>query len=158
MNNAAVANLLLALVWTAITGSFTLLNFAAGVIAGFIALTIVNNVPGLPGYSRKTWALLSLGGFFVLDVLRANWRVTRDIISGASLQPAILAIPTDARTDLEVTLLVTLVTVTPGTTVLEVARDGTLLVHFTNLPPGGAEGARREIREGIERRVLEAVR
>jgi multicomponent Na+:H+ antiporter subunit E len=158
MNNAAIANLLLALVWTAITGSFTLPNFLLGLAAGFVALALVHTVPGIPAYSRKPLAIASLGLFFIWDVLRANFRVTRDIITAESIQPALLVVPTDAKTDLEITLLVTLVTVTPGTTVIDVSPDGGLLVHFTNVPPGGADAARQDIRDGLERRVLGALR
>ncbi|MDA0269946.1 MAG: Na+/H+ antiporter subunit E [Chloroflexi bacterium] len=158
MNNAAIANVLLALVWTAITGSFTLPNFVLGLVAAFAALALVQTVPGIPAYSRKTLAITSLGLFFIGDVLRANFRVTRDLISAGTIEPALLVVPTDAKTDLEMTLLVTLVTVTPGTTVIDVHSDGSLLVHFTNLPPGGADAARQDIRDGLERRVLDAIR
>lgn len=158
MNNAAIANLLLALLWTAITGSFTPLNFAAGLLAGFIALSLVRSVPGIPGYSRKTWTIAALAVFFLMDVWRANLRVSRDLVRGTRLQPAIIVVRTGARTDLERVLLTALITVTPGSTVIEVGRDGQMAVHLTNLPREGVEAARAEIEDGIVRRVLEAVR
>ncbi len=158
MNNAAIANILLALLWTAITGSFTPLNFTAGLVAGFVALSLVRSVPGVPGYSRRTWTILALAGFFFMDVWRANLRVTRDLVRGTRLHSAIIVLPTDARTDLERVLVVAFITVTPGSTVLEVARDGAMVVHLTNLPDGDVEAARSEIQNGIVRRVLEAVR
>ena len=72
-------------------------------------------------------------------------------------RPGIIAVPIEARTDLEITTLANLVSLTPGTLSLDVSGDRrTLYVHamFVDDP----ESIHRDIKNGMERRVLEALR
>jgi multicomponent Na+:H+ antiporter subunit E len=66
-------------------------------------------------------------------------------------------LPLDARTDEEITMLANLVTLTPGTVCLDVSEDRrTMFIHamFVNDP----DELRNEIKQGLERRVLELLR
>ncbi|MGE5291109.1 MAG: Na+/H+ antiporter subunit E [Micromonosporaceae bacterium] len=70
-------------------------------------------------------------GYFSLMFLRANLKVAREIITpGSGLAPAVVWLPLHSRTPLEITSLAHLITLTPGTLVLE-ARTAppALLVH-----------------------------
>ena len=72
-------------------------------------------------------------------------------------RPGIVAVPLDARTDFEIMTLANLISLTPGTLSLDVSEDRrTLYVHamFIDDP----DALRREIKQGMERRVLEALR
>ena len=72
-------------------------------------------------------------------------------------RPGIVAVPIEAKTDFEITTLANLVSLTPGTLSLDLSSDHkTLYVHamFVDDP----ETIRRDIRLGMERRVLEALR
>ena len=61
------------------------------------------------------------------------------------------------RTDLEITLLANLITVTPGSFSLDVSDDRSVLyVHAMYVDD--PEALRREIKDGFERRVLELLR
>ncbi|MDA1010202.1 MAG: Na+/H+ antiporter subunit E [Chloroflexi bacterium] len=155
--NPLVWNILLALAWIAITGSFTAVNFALGLVIGFIALIVSQRIPGVPRYTRRSWHALSLALFVAWEILLANVRVTRDLFNVKRTRPALISVPIRARTDTEVTLLAALVTLTPGSTAI--SPDGThMFVHVTNLPDGGVEEARRSIQDGFERRILEVLR
>jgi multicomponent Na+:H+ antiporter subunit E len=73
------------------------------------------------------------------------------------MRPAIIAIPLDARTDVEITLLSNLIALTPGSLGLDVSDDRSVLyVHgmFVDDP----EAFCREIKDGLERRLLELLR
>jgi multicomponent Na+:H+ antiporter subunit E len=62
-----------------------------------------------------------------------------------------------ARTDLEITLVANLVSLTPGTLSLDVSDDRrTLYVHVMFMDD--IEAVRGAIKDGIERRVLEVLR
>lgn len=151
-------NMALALAWTAITGSFTLGNFMLGFAIGVAALLVTQHVPGVPHYTKRPLYLLALGAYTAIEVTLANLRVAREIVTG-DIHPALLSVETDAESDLEITLLAALVTLTPGTTVVDLSPDGKrILVHFTNLPPGGPDAARRSVKEGFERRILRVTR
>lgn len=73
--------------------------------------------------------------------------------------PGVIAIPLDARTDTEITLLANLITLTPGSVSLDLSRDRRLLyVHAMYIDGGDIEAYRRSVKEGLERRVLELLR
>ena len=157
--NPVVWNILLALAWVAITGSFTPANFALGIAVGFVALIVSQRIPGVPRYSRRSWNVIMLALFTAWEILMANVRVTRDVFTVERTKPALISVPIRSRTDTEITLLAALVTLTPGSTAVDISPDGThMLIHTTNLPPGGPERFRRDIQEGFERRILEVLR
>ena len=73
--------------------------------------------------------------------------------------PGVVAIPLDARTDAEITLLANLITLTPGSVSLDLSEDKRVLyVHAMYIDGGDVEAYRRSVKEGLERRVLELLR
>ena len=73
--------------------------------------------------------------------------------------PGVVAIPLDARTDAEITLLANLITLTPGSVSLDLSDDRRLLyVHAMYIDGEDVEAYRRSVKEGLERRVLELLR
>jgi multicomponent Na+:H+ antiporter subunit E len=73
--------------------------------------------------------------------------------------PGVVAIPLDARTDAEITMLANLITLTPGSVSLDVSDDKRFLyVHAMYVDGGDVEAYRRSVKEGLERRVLELLR
>lgn len=157
--SALLWNLALGLAWTAITGSFTVANFGLGVAVGFVALMLTQRVPGFPRYSRRWWHVLTLALYTLREIVMANLRVSRDILAGERMRPALLSVPIESKTDTEITLLAAFVTLTPGTTVIDISPDSQhLLVHFTNVPEDGLEEARASVLNGFERRILQVLR
>jgi multicomponent Na+:H+ antiporter subunit E len=70
------------------------------------------------------------------------------------LKPALLAVPLDVRSDAEIAMLANLITLTPGTLSVDVAPDrSALYVHCLGVDDPDA--MRREIKDGLERRVAE---
>ena len=104
---------------------------------------------------RRTWAALSLAGTFVVDLVAASLAVARIVVAPrARNQPAIVAVPVDARTDWGVALFAYLVSLTPGSTCLHVADDRrTLYVHFLDAPDPAARAA--GMKALYERRILQ---
>jgi multicomponent Na+:H+ antiporter subunit E len=73
------------------------------------------------------------------------------------LRPGVIGVPLDAKTDLEITLLSILVTLTPGTLSIDVSADKRVLyIHFLDIED--VEEARRNIKNGLERQLLEVLR
>jgi multicomponent Na+:H+ antiporter subunit E len=151
-------NLMLSLVWIAMTGGFTPLNFALGFVLGYVILVFSQRVLGSTSYFVKGAQLLSFAGFFARELVLANLRVAYDVVTpGFHMRPAIVAVPLDAKTDAEITMLANLITVTPGSFSLEVSADRRVLyVHAMYVDD--PETFRREIKDGFERRVLELLR
>ena len=70
------------------------------------------------------------------------------------MRPGVIGIPIRAKTDLEITILANLITMTPGTLSLDISPDRrTLYIHAMYIHDPGA--LRKDIQENLERRVLE---
>jgi multicomponent Na+:H+ antiporter subunit E len=156
--NALLWNVLLALIWTLATGEFTLQSYAAGFLVGFLILLISQRVVGSQSYTRRIWNAIRFSLFFLWELFISNLRVAYDIVTPRHhMQPGVIAVPLDAETDVEITLLSNLITLTPGTLGLDVSTDRTVLyVHLVYM--GDADEAKRKIKEGYERKVLEVLR
>ena len=148
-------NVLLALAWIALTGQFSPINLVEGFILGYIMLWFVQRTVGPSRYFSKVRQVLGFAAFFAWELLLANLRVAYSVLAPSkSLRPGIVAIPLDVKTDAEITLLVNLITLTPGTLSLDVSDDRRVLyVHA--LYVDDVDDFRCQIKQGFERRVRE---
>jgi multicomponent Na+:H+ antiporter subunit E len=156
--NTFALNVFLAIVWAAGTGEFSLTNLLIGFVLGYVVLRIVGSMIGERTYFRKVRLIIGFIGFFVIEVVRANLRIARDVVTrGKWMQAAVIAYPLEAETDGEITLLANLISLTPGSLSLDVSSDRRVLYIHT-LYFSDRESFERDIREGFERRVLELLR
>lgn len=147
--------LVLALAWVAVTGSFTFPNLLAGVALAFLVMLISRHRSSFP---RKTWLLVVFIAAFLVELIRANFRVARDVLSPRPrIAPGVMAVHLNAVTDAEITVIANLISLTPGTLSLDVSDDRQFLyVHSMYLDD--PEELQRSITEGVERRTLELLR
>lgn len=155
-----VVNLLLALAWAAIWGSFSAATLAVGFVLGFGALWLARPVTGPSRYHGRVRELGGFAAFYLGELILSALRVTRLVLSpGLRMRPGIVAVPLDARTDAEITTFANLVSLTPGTLSLDLSPDRrTLYVHAMDLGPGGPDALRAELKDGLERRVVSLFR
>lgn len=90
---------------------------------------------------------------FIIELVKASVDVARAVLSDKRrLRPAIVAVPLDLRTDMGITTLANLVSLTPGTTSLHISDDRkTLYVHV--LDRDSDEQVVRSIKQTFETRV-----
>jgi multicomponent Na+:H+ antiporter subunit E len=152
-------NLLLAIVWAFATGQLSVGNFFIGFIIGYFVLLFIQDSDTRPPYFLRVARVLQFAVFYLNQLLKSNLRLAHDVITPTHyMRPGVIAVPLDVRTDAEITLLANLITLTPGTLSLELSDDRhTLYVHIMYID-SDAEQARREIKDGLERRVLELMR
>ena len=154
-----IANVLLALVWSLMIGSFTPGNFIVGLVLGYLVLRLASKRGQRGQYFQKVGVTVSFLAYFVYEMIKANLRMAVYTCSPLkTLRPGIIAIPLEPNmTDLEVTNLANVVTLTPGTLSLDVSEDNsTLFVHFMHVE--SPEAAIREVKDGFERRLLRMTR
>ena len=152
-------NVLLALVWVAMNGEPTTGSFAVGFLLGFVVLFFARTAVGGPDYVVRVWRVAGLFVFFIWELLKANVRVAYDVLTPRHrMRPGIVAVPLDARTDAEITLLANLITLTPGTLSLDVSSDRSVLYVHAMYIDDDPEEFRRSVKNGFERRVLEVLR
>ena len=153
-----VFNLLLAIVWVAITGSASFINLVFGFVLAAIALAIVRSSYGGVLYLGRIRRILVLLLVFVCELAKSVWAVAVAVMSPRmDVKPGIFAFPLTVDRDFEITLLANLITLTPGTLSVDVSDDRkTLYVHA--LDCSDPETIRRDIADGFERRIMEAFR
>jgi multicomponent Na+:H+ antiporter subunit E len=151
-------NLNLALAWVALTGVVSALNLLVGFVIGYLLLWWLGPPQSSPAYVRRVPRLVRFTGFYLLEIARGALRVSWDVVTPSDRRkPGIVAVPLDATTDLEITILANLISFTPGTLSLDVTRDRRyLLVHsmFIDSP----ESFKADLKQRLERRVLEILR
>ncbi|WP_099865140.1 Na+/H+ antiporter subunit E [Pararhizobium haloflavum] len=151
-----LVNILLAFAWGAVSGSFSLLNLIFGFLLGLFALSLIREQVGTPGYYNRTRRILSLVLLFLKELALSAWRVAVLVASPKmTAKPGIFALPLDVESDIEITMLANMITLTPGTLSIDVSDDRkTLYVHA--IDASDADGARRDIKDGFERKIREA--
>jgi multicomponent Na+:H+ antiporter subunit E len=154
-----VINIVMALAWMGAVGSPHWAHFIIGFLVAYLAMAwIWPKMVGPTTYFKKIPAVIGFAVFLVWELILSNARVAYDVITpGPNRSPAVIGVPLDVTTDVEITLLATLITLTPGTLSLELSPDRKILyIHamFADDP----HAFRREIKRGFERRVLELLR
>ena len=154
--NLFVFNVFLGFVWAALWGSSTLSQLAIGFFVGFVALWIAQPLLGVQdGYFRRTWRIVRLIAFFIYELVISSVRVAMDVLTPQNIaKPAILEMPLDVESDIEILLVTNLISLTPGTLSIDVTPDRkTLIVHamFADDPDAVIE----DLKSGMERLVKE---
>lgn len=153
-----LVNVLLALVWTAVTGSFSFLNFGFGFLLAIVALSLIREQVGSVGYFSRARRVISLFLLFIYELILSAWRVATLVLSPRMvIKPGIIAYPLKLDRDFEITMLANLITLTPGTLSVDVSDDRRILyVHA--IDASDPDATRRDIAEGFERKIMEAFR
>ena len=152
-------HLLLTLAWSAVNGEFSAANLFVGFVLSYVLLAVLERA-GIaePDYISRVPVVIRFLGFFLWELYMANVSVAKAVLRPTlTIRPGVVAVPLRATTDLEITLLSCLITLTPGTLALDVSDDrSTLYVHALDV--GDLDAFRRSITDGFERRVLELLR
>lgn len=154
--NLLVLNMLLAMVWAVVNGSFTGRELAVGFVLGYLVLWLVR--PALPpsAYHSVVPRLCRFACWYAAEMVRSNWRIAADALTPElKNKPGIIAVPLRADTDLEIMAIANLISLTPGTLSLALSADRrTLYVHTMGIVPERVEALRAEMQD-VERRVRE---
>ena len=151
-------NISLAFIWAAVTGHFTLSNVAVGMIVGYAVLFVAQPLMGPSNYFTRIHYALGFAAFYMWQMIISNLRVAYDVLSpGANARPGVLAIPLEAKSDLEITMLANLITLTPGSVSLDVSSDRRFL-YLHAMYIDDVDKYRENVKTSFERRVLEVLR
>jgi len=107
---------------------------------------------------HRTPKIIGLILFYFKELFVASLRVAADVLSpGNTMNPAIIAVPLDAQTDLEITLLANFITLTPGTLSIDVSDDRKIL-YVHDVYAEDIDKQTRLIKEGFEQKILNITR
>ncbi len=142
----------------AVTGSFSVVNLAFGYVLGLGALYLIREQINTGGYFRRASRVIGLILLFLYELVISAWRVARIVVRPKlDLNPGFIAFPLTVESDFEIALLANLITLTPGTLSVDVSEDRKVLyIHCIDVPD--PEGTIEDIRNGFERKIMEAFR
>ncbi len=151
-------NFFIALLWMFLTISFNASTFIVGFLLGALMLWITQGF--FPGrfYMNRVWAVIKLITLFLKELVMANIQVLFLIVQPKMpIKPAIFALPTVLEKDWEITLLSNLITLTPGTLVIDISPDSkTLYIHALHYDD--ADEAINSIKNTFEKAIQEVSR
>ena len=151
-------NFFLALTWMFLSGSFKITTFIVGYLLGLIMLIMMRKSFSSRFYLGRVWAVIKLTLLFLKELVLSNISVLKLIIKPKmQIRPAIFAMPTVLEKDWEITLLSSLITLTPGTVVLDISDDNkTLYIHTIDFED--IDEAITSIKDTFEKAILEVSR
>ncbi len=154
-----LVNIVLALLWASLQ-RFRPLDLAGGFVIGYVLIALTQQWTGAAAgvYTRRIPKFIAFLGYYIKELVLSTWSVAQALFRDqATLKPGIIAFPLTAKTDLEIVLLNNLLIFTPGTLGVDLSPDRqTLFIHILNVPD--ADLAREQIKNGLERRLLEVLR
>ncbi|WP_088006539.1 Na+/H+ antiporter subunit E [Indiicoccus explosivorum] len=158
MSAQILLNFFLALVWMFLTVSFTPSTFIVGYFLGLLLLLGMRRFFPQRLYVLRIWAVISLVFLFLKELFLSSVSVFLLILKPRlDMQPAIFEYETVLRRDWEVTLLSSLITLTPGTLVLAVSDDQKKL-YIHAIDAADIEEAVKSIKDTFEQAILEVSR
>ena len=153
-------NLFIALLWLLLMDEPRpqLTTFFTGFIVGIGILYIMHRFFGTQFYLRKVMKVLYLILIFVKELVSSSFAVMKQVLTpNLKIMPGIFTYETNLKGDWEVTVLALLLTLTPGSVVMEVSESGDVFyIHAMDIE-GSKEAVVRSIGK-FEKAIMEVTR
>ncbi len=153
------AVVVLTLVWVLLWGRVDLVTVLSGVLVGYL-VGVVFPLPPVRVVGRlRPFGLVRLLGRLLIDLTSASWRIAKAIWNpGTVLRPGVIRVDLTTRSDLVQVATAAMVSLVPGTLVVEAPRSTRrLYLHVFDLSNPGAADQERERALEAERLVLGAI-
>jgi len=148
-------NAILAFTWMFMNDTYRAADFVSGFALGMIAIFMLRRFFPQRFYGYALYAIFKLIIIFIRELLLANLSVLKTVLSPKlKIKPGIFAFRTDLKTDWEITILANMITLTPGTLVIDISDDRSILyIHAMDIED--AEKAIHDIRVSFEKAIQE---
>jgi multicomponent Na+:H+ antiporter subunit E len=153
-----LSNLILAIIWVMATGTLTEENFLFGFFISFAILWVITFKKEERKYFTVIPKLLAYMLFIFWEIIKANFQSLKESFYPKSkLEPAIVKVPLDAKTNMEISILSNIISLTPGTLIMDVSDDKKVVyVHVMHLVD--KDDFIKEIKLKFEKPLLELMR
>lgn len=148
-------NVVLAFLWMFIKVSYDPISFIKGYIFGLLIIFVLRRSFSSRFYLFRLWSFIKLIFIFIKELILSNIAIVKVVLKPKlDMRPAIFAMDTELTRDWQITLLSSLITLTPGTLVIDVSEDNkTLFIHAMNI--GEVEDEINSIKNSFEKAILE---
>ncbi|WP_077703483.1 Na+/H+ antiporter subunit E [Virgibacillus dokdonensis] len=153
-----VINLIIAFMWMFLSESYSVPSFFAGYLLGILLLFLLRRFIPDTFYFRRVVKIVSLIFLFIKELLSSNIEIVKLVYSPKpNFEPAIFELPTELKSNWEITLLANLISLTPGTLSVAVSRDNTkLFIHGMDIHDNNE--AIDSIKNTFEKAIMEVTR
>lgn len=148
-------NIVIAIIWVNFQHSYTAVDFLVGYVIGIFILLFLHRFMGFNFYLRRVWKIFLLIMLFLKELVLANIAVVKVVLSPKmNIQPGIIAVPTKLEKEWELSLLASLITLTPGTLSMDFSEDNKYIyIHAIDIQ--NKQAMIRDIQESFERAIME---
>lgn len=128
-------NFLISFVWMFLKGSFAPDTFLIGFIIGLMLIYITTRFFTDKFYLYRVVSIIKLLGIFLRELVLSNIAVLKIILRPRlRVTPGIFALETALTKNWEITILCNLITLTPGTLVVDISEDNKILyIHAMDI-------------------------
>lgn len=149
-------NLFLALIYVALVGDASVFTFGVGFVLGYLIIALYSRATGMGSYPGKLFRLIRFALFFGRILIIANFQVAWEVITpGYKMTPRVIRYDVHGLTPVQVTILASTITLTPGTLTADIDEEGRYL-YIHAMYCRDREAAVRELDE-IKRRLTNEV-
>lgn len=151
--------LTLLLIYLAIGGNLTLANVVLGLLLAGASALLIRPQSRRPDWRRLPGAVVALGRYLLLlawELAVSGIQVARLVFSRKpALQPGIVAIPSDCRSELAQALSMHAISLTPGELVVTAGEDGVLYTHVLDVSRASEQVASAQrLRQDLLRKIF----
>ncbi|PZX03927.1 multisubunit sodium/proton antiporter MrpE subunit [Psychrobacillus insolitus] len=153
-------NLFIAFLWMLLKDEdeLRISTFIGGFLVGIVIIFLMHRFFGSQFYLRRLFSIINLLFIFNWELILSSILIIKQILSPKlDIKPGIFTYKTELQGDWELTVLAMLLTLTPGSVVLEVNPDGDIFyIHAMDIEKSKAD-VLRSIGK-FERAILEVTR
>ncbi|MET3112230.1 multicomponent Na+:H+ antiporter subunit E [Salinicoccus halitifaciens] len=133
-------------------------NFVFGFLIGLLLLFLLRRFMEFDFYFERVIAFVRLVWIFLIEMIKANIDVAKVVLRPRmNHKPGIIAVETSLETELEISTLAALITLTPGTVSMDFSSDGkTIYVHSIDVDDQDAMVA--QIKGSFEKAIKEVTK
>ncbi|MER1986502.1 MAG: Na+/H+ antiporter subunit E [Solibacillus sp.] len=155
-----ILNLFIAALWFLLkddpNGQFS--TFVSGFLVGIVILYAMHRFFGTQFYLGRVMKVMQLILLFIRELILSSVSVLRQVLTpNLNITPGIFTYETQLRGDWEITALALLLTLTPGSVVMEISEEGDVFyIHAMDV-----ESTKEEVLRSIgkfERAILEVTK
>ncbi|MBA4150680.1 MAG: Na+/H+ antiporter subunit E [Verrucomicrobia bacterium] len=152
-------NLTLACIWLFLSSTPSLSSFFLGFLLGFILLVLFRPVFDSASYVRRCFGLVTFLVVFTREFVLANFMVARVVLfrSNESVHPNFITYDITGLKSFEILLLSYCISLTPGTTTVDISEDFNTLV-FHALDADSPQDVRAHIDQTLRPAILKFTR
>jgi multicomponent Na+:H+ antiporter subunit E len=147
-----LVNLGLAVIWHVFMQAWGAADYLIGFAIGALVLSVYERE-----YGRRLKALLSFFVYVSWQIILSNINVAWVIVQpNPNIRPAIVGVPLTVTNNLEIIVLATVITLTPGTVSIDLAYDdeGKRVLYVHSFVVDDPDAFRSSIKETFEHRLL----